>query len=213
MKQTLLFDEAGAFEDGDLAAGTDEAGRGPLAGDVLAAAVILHPGRPIAGLDDSKKLTAQQRETCFERIQQQAMAFAIARATVEEIDRLNILQASLLAMQRAVSALSPQPVFVYVDGTHCPDWCYRSQAVVQGDSRVAAIAAASVLAKVTRDREMIALDQVHPGYSLDRNKGYPTQQHLAALQRLGPSPLHRRSFGPVAACTAAAASATAAGQA
>ncbi|MCG8413625.1 MAG: ribonuclease HII [Pseudomonadales bacterium] len=181
-----------------LAAGTDEVGRGPLAGDVVAAAVILDPELPIDGLDDSKKLTARQREACFEEIQRKARSFAVARATVAEIDQLNILQASLLAMQRAVTALDLQPEFVYVDGNHCPNWQYRSQAVVKGDSLVPAIAAASVLAKVTRDREMIAFEQTYPGYGFAQHKGYPTAQHLQALRQLGPTPIHRLSYAPVA---------------
>ncbi|MCY4357629.1 MAG: ribonuclease HII [Gammaproteobacteria bacterium] len=200
MQMPPLFSEFQVSARYGLVAGTDEAGRGPLAGDVIAAAVILDSGISIAGLNDSKKLTALQRENCFREIRHKAQAFAIERATVEEIDRLNILQASLLAMQRAVEALTPQPQFVYVDGNHCPKWSYLSQAVIKGDSRVAAIAAASVLAKVTRDREMIALDQQYPGYGFARHKGYPTEHHLKVLRYLGPSPVHRRSFGPVAAC-------------
>lgn len=197
MDSTSLFDDA---EPGQpkLAAGTDEVGRGPLAGDVVAAAVILNPETPIMGLDDSKKLTARQRELCFEEIKANAIAFAIARASVAEIDQLNILQASLLAMKRAVSALDVQPEFVYVDGNHCPDWQYPSQAIVKGDSLVPAIAAASVLAKVTRDREMIAFEQTYPGYGFAQHKGYPTAQHLQALRTLGVTPIHRSSYAPVA---------------
>ncbi len=187
-----------ALEQGVLVAGTDEAGRGPLAGDVVAAAVILDPEQSIAGLDDSKKLSKLQREIRFEEIRQKSLAFAVARADVDEIDELNILQASLLAMSRAVSLLSLQPEFVFVDGKHCPEWSYPSQAIVKGDSRVSAIAAASILAKVTRDREMEALDKVYPGYGFALHKGYPTKQHLAALSMLGATPIHRRSFGPVA---------------
>ena len=182
-----------------LTAGVDEAGRGPLAGDVVAAAVILDPELEIEGLDDSKKLSERQREHCFEQITRMARAFAIARADIEEIDSVNILQASLLAMGRAVEALEPQPRFVYVDGRHCPAWSYPSQAVVKGDSLVPAIAAASVLAKVTRDREMVVLDREYPGYGFARHKGYPTPTHLRALRTLGPCTIHRRTFGPVAA--------------
>lgn len=181
-----------------LVAGVDEVGRGPLAGDVVTAAVILDATRPIPGLADSKQLSERQRERLFEQIQQQALCFAIARASVEEIDSLNILQASLLAMHRAVQALRVPPDFVYVDGNRCPRWEYPSQAVVKGDSRVASIAAASILAKVTRDRELVELDRQYPGYGLARHKGYPSPEHLQALRLLGPSPIHRRSYRPVA---------------
>lgn len=183
---------------GLLCAGTDEVGRGPLAGDVVAAAVILDPARPVTGLADSKQLTEKQRARCADQLMNRALAFAVGRASVAEIDQLNILQASLLAMRRAVTALAMQPEFVFVDGNFCPDWHYRSQAVVKGDSRVPAIAAASILAKVTRDQEMCVLDADYPGYGFARHKGYPTAQHLAALQALGPCPIHRRSYAPVA---------------
>lgn len=182
-----------------LVAGVDEVGRGPLAGDVVTAAVILDPQRPVAGLADSKQLSEARREQLYAAITERALAWAVARASVAEIDSLNILQASLLAMRRAVEALSVQPGFVYVDGNRCPQWPYRSEAVVKGDSRVACIAAASILAKVTRDRELVALDALYPGYGLARHKGYPSPEHLQALQQLGPSPIHRRSFKPVAA--------------
>jgi len=182
----------------NLVAGVDEVGRGPLAGDVVTAAVILDPLKPLRGLADSKLLSESQRERLFELIQEHALCFAIGRASVAEIDSLNILQASLLAMHRAVAALQPAAEFVFVDGNRCPLWTYPSQAVVKGDSKVAAIAAASILAKVTRDREMQALDLVYPGYGLAKHKGYPTAAHLLALQELGPSPIHRRSFRPVA---------------
>jgi len=181
-----------------LVAGVDEVGRGPLAGDVVTAAVILDPARPIAGLADSKQLSELQRERLYGLIVEQALSFAIARASIAEIDSLNILQASLLAMHRAVQALPLQPAFVFVDGNRCPHWDYPSQAVVKGDSRVACIAAASILAKVTRDREMVLLDKQYPGYGLARHKGYPSPEHLEALRRLGPSPIHRRSYRPVA---------------
>ncbi len=180
------------------AAGTDEVGRGPLAGDVVAAAVILDPAKPIIGLRDSKKLSESARSACFEQIVQKARCFAIARASVAEIDTLNILQASLLAMTRAVDALSDTPAFVYVDGNRRPQWSYSCETVVKGDSLVPAIAAASVLAKVTRDNEMKALELVYPGYGFAQHKGYPTPAHLAALLRLGISPIHRKSFSPVA---------------
>jgi ribonuclease HII len=197
MKQTAL-PFALASQQALCIAGVDEVGRGPLAGDVVAAAVILDPASPIAGLADSKQLTASQREQLFPLIQQKARCWAVARASVEEIDSLNILQASLLAMTRAVQALTLQPEFVYVDGNRCPRWSYRSEAVVKGDSKIAAIAAASILAKVTRDRELVALDAVYPGYGLANHKGYPTREHLQALLALGVTPIHRRSFGPVA---------------
>lgn len=180
-------------------AGTDEVGRGPLAGDVVAAAVILNPDQPICGLTDSKKLGPGRRLQLAAQIRELASAWCVARASVAEIDSLNILQASLLAMQRAVAGLGIQPRFVYVDGNHLPAWDYASQAVVKGDSLVPAIAAASILAKVTRDAEMVALDQRYPGYGFSQHKGYPTGAHLAALRDLGPSPIHRRSFAPVAA--------------
>ena len=181
-----------------IIAGTDEVGRGPLAGDVLAAAVILDPHRPIIGLNDSKKLTDKQRRYCFAQIAQHCRAFALGRATVAEIDSINILQASLLAMHRAVLALALQPQFVYVDGKYCPQWQYRSQAIVRGDAMVPSIAAASIMAKVSRDDEMQVLDQDYPGYGFARHKGYPTALHLAALNKLGPCAIHRRSFAPVA---------------
>jgi ribonuclease HII len=180
-----------------LIAGVDEAGRGPLAGDVVAAAVILPIDCTIAGLTDSKKLSPKQREKLYPLIRQQAVAFAVARASVDEIDRLNILHASMLAMKRAVTALALSPEFVYVDGNRCPDWQFPSQAVVKGDSTIAAIAAASILAKVERDQEMRELDSRFPGYGLAQHKGYPTKAHLAALKRLGPSEIHRKSFAPV----------------
>ena len=173
-------------------------GRGPLAGDVVAAAVILNPKIPIAGLADSKKLNPRQRRHCCDQIIENSLAHAVARASVEEIDELNILQASLLAMWRAVEALTLEPEFVFVDGNRCPLWHYRSRAIVRGDSLVAAIAAASILAKVTRDREMTALEADYPGYGFAQHKGYPTKKHLAALQLLGPCAIHRRSFAPVA---------------
>lgn len=178
-------------------AGVDEVGRGPLAGEVVAAAVILDPQRPVPGLRDSKKLSAAQRERLYERIVEQALCYALGRATAQEIDELNILQASLLAMSRAVAGLAVQPGFVYVDGLHCPRWDYASTAVVKGDARVDCIAAASIIAKVTRDREMEALESVYPGYGFSQHKGYPTAVHLAALRRLGPCAIHRRSYRPV----------------
>lgn len=178
-------------------AGLDEVGRGPLAGPVVAAAVILDPGRPIDGLLDSKRLSESRREQLAELIREQALAWAVGRAEVEEIDRINILQASLLAMQRAAQALNPSPLEALVDGNRCPELACPVQAVVKGDDCVPAIMAASILAKVTRDREMVALDAQYPGYGLAKHKGYPTQAHIEALQRLGITEIHRRSFGPV----------------
>ncbi len=180
-------------------AGVDEVGRGPLAGDVVAAAVILDPARPIAGLRDSKKLSAPRREALALRIKEQALAWAVARATVAEIDQLNILQASLLAMHRAVQALHPQPTYVLVDGNRLPRWDYASEPVVKGDDRVPAIAAASILAKVQRDGELLELERLYPGYGFAAHKGYPTTAHLEALRTLGVTPVHRRTFGPVRA--------------
>ncbi len=180
-----------------LIAGVDEAGRGPLAGDVVAAAVILDPARPVPEVRDSKKLSAPQRERLHARICEHALCYAVARASVQEIDRLNILQASLLAMQRAVSALSTAPDFVYVDGNQCPSWMFRSEAVVKGDGLIASIAAASILAKVERDRDMLMLDRKYPGYGFARHKGYPTALHLESLARLGPCGAHRLTFAPV----------------
>ena len=181
----------------ELTAGVDEAGRGPLAGPVLAAAVILNPKRRIAGLGDSKLLTEAQREALFPLIQQHAIAWAIGRAEVAEIDSLNIFHANLLAMQRAVLALAVAPEQVLVDGTHCPSLPYAAQAIIKGDQKIAAISAASILAKVTRDREMVALSQQYPGYGFEKHKGYATRDHQEALRRLGPCELHRRDFGAV----------------
>jgi len=177
--------------------GVDEVGRGCLAGDVLAAAVILDPHRPIAGLADSKCLGAARRERLYAEITTHAVAWAVGRATVAEIDRLNILQASLLAMHRAVAALAQAPALVLVDGNRLPDWPYPARAVVGGDAAIACISAAAIVAKVTRDRELRALDADFPGYGFARHKGYGTAEHCAALARLGPCALHRRSFAPV----------------
>lgn len=182
---------------GSALAGVDEVGRGPLAGDVVAAAVMLDPRRPIEGLRDSKKLSASRREALAQLIRERALAWSIASASVDEIDELNILQASLLAMHRAVQALDPQPEYVLVDGNRLPRWHYPAQAVVRGDDRVPAIAAASILAKVHRDSALIAMETQYPGYGFATHKGYPTPEHLQALQTLGVTPLHRRSFAPV----------------
>ena len=182
-----------------LICGVDEAGRGPLAGAVFAAAVILDEKRPILGLNDSKKLSAKKREQLTLEIKQKALAWAVARAEVEEIDRINILQASLLAMRRAVESLTVKPTEVLVDGNRCPDLMLPTRAIVRGDASVAQIAAASILAKTARDADMLLLHGTYPHYGFDRHKGYPTADHLAALQRHGISPIHRRSFGPVSA--------------
>ncbi|WP_245792098.1 ribonuclease HII [Teredinibacter waterburyi] len=180
-------------------AGVDEVGRGPLAGDVVAAAVILKPSHGIVGLADSKKLSEKKRDRLFDEIRAKAVCFSVARASVAEIDELNILQASLLAMKRAVEGLDQSPDYVLVDGNRLPKWAYHGEAVVKGDSKVESISAASILAKVTRDREMTELDRLYPGYGLAQHKGYPTKLHMEALQQLGVSVIHRRSFGPVKA--------------
>ena len=180
-----------------LIAGVDEVGRGPLVGDVVTAAVILDPARPIAGLNDSKKLSEKKREALFDIIREHALAYAIGRCSPAEIDEFNILQATMKAMQRAVAGLSVQPEFVLIDGNRCPPLAMTSQAVVKGDSLVAEISAASILAKVTRDREMADLDLLYPQYGFAQHKGYPTAQHLAALAEHGALPVHRRSFKPV----------------
>ena len=180
-------------------AGVDEVGRGPLAGDVVAAAVILDTNRPIVGLTDSKQLTEKQRLEFYKEIQDKAVCYSVARSTVAEIDSINILQASLLAMARSAQSLRIQPQFIYVDGLHLPVWNYPSQAVVRGDSLLPSIAAASVVAKVARDTEMIAMDQLYPGYGFAKNKGYPTKLHIRALKSMGPCAIHRLSFAPVSA--------------
>jgi ribonuclease HII len=182
---------------GDLLAGVDEVGRGPLAGDVVAAAVILDPRKRIRGLQDSKTLSEARREQLYDEICTKALSWCVARASVEEIDQINILQASLLAMTRAVQGLDATPEHVLVDGNHLPIWDFSAEAVIKGDSRHPAISAASILAKVTRDREMALLDKEYPGYGFAENKGYPTKSHLAALATLGVTPVHRTSYGPV----------------
>lgn len=180
-----------------LVAGVDEAGRGPLAGPVSAAAVILDPERPIAGLADSKTLTPARRESLEREIRARSLAWAVAWASVAEIERFNILQASLLAMRRAVAALPVCPSRVLVDGNRCPEIDCEVRAVIGGDASIPSIGAASILAKVARDRRMRALESVYPGYGFAGHKGYPTRSHLAALRRLGPCPEHRRTFAPV----------------
>ena len=181
-----------------LVCGVDEAGRGPLAGPVVAAAVILDSSRPIDGLNDSKKLSAKRREALAGEIRAKALAWAVAEASVDEIDRINILQASLLAMQRAVAGLAINPAKALVDGNQCPDLSYPVEAIVGGDGKIAAIAAASILAKTIRDAGMLELHATYPMYGFDRHMGYPTAVHLTALREHGVSPVHRRSFRPVA---------------
>ena len=178
-------------------AGVDEVGRGPLVGDVVTAAVILDPARPITGLNDSKKLSEKKRLALYDEIVDKALAFAIGRCSPAEIDSLNILWATMLAMQRAVAGLSIQPGYVLVDGNRTPDFGVPAQAIVKGDSKVAEISAASILAKVTRDREMAELDLLFPNYGFAQHKGYPTAEHLARLQQFGATTYHRRSFRPV----------------
>jgi ribonuclease HII len=180
-----------------LTCGVDEAGRGPLAGPVFAAAVILRPEVPIDGVADSKKLSAAKRERIAEAIRANALAWAIAQASVEEIDRMNILRATLLAMRRAVQSLAVTPDLALIDGLHCPQLDFPVRAVVRGDATIAAISAASILAKTARDAEMLRLHRLFPQYGLDRHKGYPTAAHLAALRRFGASAIHRKSFAPV----------------
>jgi ribonuclease HII len=181
-----------------LVAGVDEAGRGPLAGSVVAAAVILDDNRPIAGLTDSKKLSASQRQVLESEIKQNAMAWAIAEASHEEVDQINILQASLLAMRRAVLALGTRPGLVLVDGNRLPELDgYQMRAIVKGDLTEPCISAASILAKQYRDRQMLELDRIYPEYQFARHKGYPTRLHRELLKQHGVSPVHRRSFRPV----------------
>ena len=182
---------------GRLLAGVDEVGRGPLVGAVVTAAVILNPDAPITGLADSKKLTEKRREALFEQIIEYATAWSLGRCEADEIDRLNIYQATMLAMKRAVEGLSVAPEYVLVDGNRCPDWHWPSEPVVKGDSRVEAISAASILAKVTRDREMRALHERFPEYGFAGHKGYPTTVHVGALGQYGAIAEHRRSFRPV----------------
>ena len=177
--------------------GVDEAGRGPLAGPVYAAAVILDPMKPIKGLKDSKLLSAARREILSIAIQENSIAFAIAQASVEEIDRLNILQATMLAMQRAVQALRVAPDEAWIDGNRCPKLACRTRAIVQGDRLHEVISAASILAKTARDAEMLRMHERFPQYGFDRHKGYPTPEHLALLELHGASEIHRRSFAPV----------------
>ena len=184
-----------------LVCGVDEAGRGPLAGPVVAAAVILDPQRPIDGLYDSKKLSAKRREALAVVIRERALAWAVAEASVDEIDRVNILQASFLAMRRAVESLSLRPEKALIDGNRCPGLDCPAEAIVGGDGKVASIAAASILAKTVRDAGMLVLHAEFPMYGFDRHMGYPTAFHLQALREHGPSSVHRRSYAPVAQLT------------
>ena len=180
-----------------LVAGVDEAGRGPLAGPVIAAAVILDQANGITGLADSKTLSEQRRELLAETIREKAVACSVGRADHLEIDELNILNATMLAMQRAIHALGIAPARVLVDGNRCPRSDYPVTAIIKGDRTEACISAASILAKVTRDKEMLEMDRQYPGYGFARHKGYPTREHIRALAEIGPCPIHRRSFAPV----------------
>lgn len=191
------------YPEANLIAGVDEVGRGPLVGAVVTAAVILDPNKPIIGLADSKKLTEKKREQLFIEIQEKALCWCIGRAEPEEIDEINILHATMLAMQRAVAGLSITPDFVLVDGNRCPKLSMPSQAVVKGDSLVKEISAASILAKVVRDREMVALDKTYPEYGFAKHKGYPTAYHLEKLAQHGATKFHRTSFAPVSRALAA----------
>ena len=184
----------------EIIAGVDEVGRGPLCGAVVTAAVILDPNNPIAGLNDSKTLSEKKRDALLDEIIEKALSWSIGRAEVEEIDRINILQATMLAMQRAVAGLSVMPTLVLVDGNRTPDFGVAARAEVKGDGRIAEISAASILAKVVRDREMVELDRQYPGYGIAGHKGYPTKVHMEAIKKLGVTPIHRRSFKPVREC-------------
>ena len=180
-----------------LLAGVDEAGRGPLVGNVVAAAVILDKHKPIDGLNDSKKLTAKRREQLAEQIRERALAWRVISIDAAEIDRINILQATMLAMKMAVEQLSIAPDHVFIDGNRCPAITVPATAIIKGDARVTAISAASILAKVERDAQMLILHETWPQYGFDKHKGYPTKAHFAALAEHGPCPEHRKSFGPV----------------
>jgi len=182
---------------GLLVAGVDEVGRGPLVGDVVTAAVILDPNNPIVGLTDSKKLSEKKRLALFPEIKEKALAWSIGRCSPTEIDELNILQATMVAMQRAVAGLKVQPQHVFIDGNRCPNLPMQSEAIVKGDLRVAEISAASIIAKVVRDAEMDELDKLYPAYGFAQHKGYPTKAHMKKLAELGPTPEYRKSFKPV----------------
>ena len=196
---------ASLFDFGDtLICGVDEAGRGPLAGPVYAAAVILNPAKPIAGLRDSKKLTAPKREALALQIQRDALSWAIARCTAAEIDELNILQATMLAMRRAIEGLSMPPELALIDGNRCPVCTVRTEAIVKGDDKVAEISAASILAKTARDAALMEMHGLYPQYAFDQHKGYPTALHLERLRLHGVTPEHRRSYAPIRAVLAEA---------
>jgi len=203
-KSSILHPQVGLFDlptDKNIcAAGVDEAGRGPLAGDVYAAAVILDPHCTIDGLADSKALSNKKREHLAQAIKMHALCWSIGIATVEEIDQLNILQATLLAMKRAVEGLSIQPELAWVDGNQSPRLSCRVETIVKGDALVPAISAASILAKTARDQDLQRLHKLYPEYAFDQHKGYGTALHMARLKQYGPSPVHRRSFAPVRAC-------------
>ena len=201
-----LFDEP--VNDKPLVCGVDEVGRGPLCGPVVTAAVILDPENPVQGLNDSKKLSEKRREALFDEIREKALSWCIARADVAEIDELNILHATMLAMQRAVTGLSLKPDLALIDGNRCPALPCRAEAIIKGDGKVPQISAASILAKVARDREMLELDAKYPGYGIGGHKGYPTKVHMEALKKYGATPIHRRSFKPVREAIEYSASAT-----
>jgi len=190
-----LQDEVPAIE--GMLAGVDEAGRGPLVGNVVAAAVILDPENAIDGLNDSKKLSARRREQLADQVRDRAIAWSVVSIDAEQIDRINILQATMLAMQQAVEQLTVPPQHVFIDGNRCPQINVPATAIVKGDARVAEISAASILAKVERDAQMLALHETYPQYGFDKHKGYPTKAHFAALAEHGPCPEHRRSYAPV----------------
>ncbi|OOF27694.1 MULTISPECIES: ribonuclease HII [Salinivibrio] len=192
-----MTDEAFVYPDARLIAGVDEVGRGPLVGAVVTAAVILDPNQPIEGLTDSKKLSEKKRLALYDEIKAKALAWSLGRAEPEEIDRLNILQATMVAMQRAIAGLAVTPDYALIDGNRVPSLPMPAQAVVKGDLRVAEISAASILAKVDRDREMAELDIAYPAYGFAQHKGYPTKAHMAALSEHGALPMHRKSFKPV----------------
>ena len=190
-----LFDDHSA----EVMCGVDEAGRGPLAGPVFAAAVILDPARPIAGLRDSKKLNEAQRDALALQIREHALAWCIAQSSEQEIDDINILQATMLAMRRAVEGLKVQPTLALIDGNRCPVMAVRSEAIIKGDDKVTAISAASILAKTARDAALMELHKIYPQYAFDQHKGYPTALHLERLREHGVSPVHRKSYAPVRA--------------
>ena len=192
----MLIDDLEVNET-DLIAGVDEVGRGPLAGPVVAAAVILDPKKPIDGLCDSKKMSANRRLEMSDKIKSNSLAWSLGRAEVKEIDEINILQASLLAMKRAIELLNIEPDIVLVDGNYTPSVNFKKKAIVKGDSFISEISAASIIAKVERDNEMIALDEIYPGYGFSSHKGYPTKQHIESLKRLGITDIHRITFSPV----------------